>query len=332
MKKLIKIITTQESDLLDIRFWPTDICNFTCNYCFPGSVTNKLRYPKNVDTVIKNFRILFDTYVKNHNKKKFKINIVGGGEPSLWPHLKYFTEEIKKQHEVYIKLTTNGSRSLRWFQENTDFIDKFTMSCHHKDVDLDSFIENCDWIYEIGKEPGVLMLMDFMHWDKCVSYIDKMLCSKHPWSIQAKEVVSSPNHDITNYTEDQLNYLKQPLKRLPTSDRLLKNLSDFRIYESIALYDDDSAIPATPNKYIFDNVNNFKGWSCKVAIENLVITHDGSISGSCQDQIFKDANINLFSEDFEEKFKKSALDLEIIKCRFEKCACQPDTHITKWRS
>lgn len=331
MKQLIKIITTQEPELLDIRFWPTDICNFNCAYCFPGSVTNKLRYPKNVDTVIKNFRLLFNTYIENHNKTKFRINIVGGGEPSLWPHLKYFTEQIKKEHDVYIKLTTNGSRTLRWFQENTQYIDKFTMSCHHKDVDIDSFIENCDWIYETGKEPGALMLMDATNWDKCVSYVDKMLSSKHPWTVQAKDVVDAPGYDIDSYTEEQRNYLKQPLKRVPPSERLLQNIQDFKLHESIALYDDDSAVPATANKYISDNANKFTGWNCKVAIENLVITHDGSVTGSCQEQIFKDANINMFSEDFEERFKRSSLELKPIKCRFERCSCQPDTHITKWR-
>ena len=90
MKELIKIITTQEPNLLDIRFWPTDICNYNCAYCFPGSVTNKLRYPKNIDTVIKNFRILFNSYIQKHNKTKFKINIVGGGEPTLWPYFAQF--------------------------------------------------------------------------------------------------------------------------------------------------------------------------------------------------------------------------------------------------
>ena len=61
MKKIpIKIISTQEPDVLHVRFIPTDICNFNCSYCFPGSGNvNKFRYPKNIDTVIKNFRILF---------------------------------------------------------------------------------------------------------------------------------------------------------------------------------------------------------------------------------------------------------------------------------
>lgn len=329
---LNKIVTTRDPKVLDIRFWPTDICNFNCEYCFPGSVLNKLRYPKNVDTVIKNFRILFDEYKEKHNKEKIYINIAGGGEPSLWPHLNYFCENIKKYHDVFIKMTTNGSRKLRWFQENTKYIDKFTMSCHYKNVDIDHFINICDWIYESKKEPGALMLMDAKNWDMCEEYLNKMINkSKHPWTIQAKEVVDSPGLDINSYTQEQLDFFKQPLKRVPDSQWFLDNLNELNIYESIALYDNDRVVPAMANHYITNQENNFKGWKCNVAIENLVITHDGSVTGSCQEEVFKDTNINMFSEDFEESFNKSKFDLDTIICPRDCCSCQPDTHITKWR-
>jgi organic radical activating enzyme len=331
MNNLQKIISTQDKKTLNIRFWPTDICNFNCEYCFPGSVTNKLRYPKNVDTVLKNFKILFNEYTERHAKESFYINVVGGGEPSLWPHLNYFCENIKKNHNVYIKLTTNGSRSLRWFKENTKFIDKFTMSCHYKDVNISKFIEICDWIYENDKEPGTLVLMDAKNWHTCEEYLNKMLKeSKYPWTIQVKEVVDAPDLDIRSYSKEQLNFFKQPLKRIPDSQWILKNLHSIQIYESIALYDDNSAVPAMSNYYITNQINNFKGWNCNVAIENLVVTHDGSVTGSCQEEIFKNANLNMFSENFEEEFNKAKFNLDTIICPKQCCSCQPDTHISKW--
>lgn len=329
---LKKIITTQDPKTLNIRFWPTDICNFNCEYCFPGSVLNKLKYPNNVDTVIKNFRLVFDEYINKHNKEKFYINIAGGGEPSLWPHLSYFCENIKKQHDVFIKMTTNGSRKLRWFEENTKYIDKFTMSCHYKDINIDNFIKNCDWIFETGREPGALMLMDAKNWDKCKEYLDTMINeSKHPWTIQAKEVVDAPGLDMDSYTQEQLDFFKQPLKRVPDSQWFLDNLNDLNIYESIALYENDHAVPAMSNHYINNQENGFKGWHCNVAIENLVITHDGSVTGSCQEEIFKNANLNMFSETFEQDFDKARFDLDTIICPRDCCSCQPDTHITKWK-
>lgn len=62
MKKIIRIVNVQEPNVLDIRFWPTDICNYNCNCCFPESKDGVNRYHKNIDTIVKNFRKLFDVY------------------------------------------------------------------------------------------------------------------------------------------------------------------------------------------------------------------------------------------------------------------------------
>jgi len=332
MKQLQRIISTQDPELLDIRFWPTDICNFNCAYCFPGSVLNKLRYPKNIDTVVKNFRILFDSYIANHNKTRFKINIVGGGEPTLWPHFEQFCREIKQRHDVHIQLTTNGSRTVRWFEENTRAVDDVVLSCHQADVDIDNFIAVADYLFERGTDVSALMLMDASAWDRCMSLIEKMYASKHSWIIQAKEVVDAPGFDMLSYSQEQLDYLRQPIKRAPDSNWIINNIHRFRVHESIALYDNGAAIPVTPNYYIVNKINEFKSWNCNVAIENLVIVHDGSVSGSCQEQVFADTGINMFAEDFEERFNRSGLQLKTIKCPRNNCACQPDTHISKWRS
>ena len=106
MKKIpIKVISTQDSNILQVRFFPTDICNFACSYCFSGSGNiNKFRYPKNIKTVIKNFRTLFDEYTQKLNKTKFNLIIIGGGEPTMWPHIEQFCKEIKETHNVNINI------------------------------------------------------------------------------------------------------------------------------------------------------------------------------------------------------------------------------------
>jgi sulfatase maturation enzyme AslB (radical SAM superfamily) len=73
MKELIKIITTQEPNLLDIRFWPTDICNYNCAYCFPGSVTNKLRYQKILILLLKTLEYYSTVIYKNIIKQNLKL-------------------------------------------------------------------------------------------------------------------------------------------------------------------------------------------------------------------------------------------------------------------
>lgn len=329
MKKIpIKIISTQDSDTLHIRFWPTDICNFNCTYCFPGSHDAKFRYPKNVNTVVKNFRILFDLYTERLNKTKFHLFIVGGGEPTLWPHIEQFCKEIKEQHNVYTTIITNGSRTLKWWSDNSKYFDDVVLSTHNEFVDIEHQCEVGDLLYSAGVKTTGLMLMDAKNWDKCVDYVERMKSSKHPWFIEAKAVVDAPGHGMDIYTEEQLEYLKVGIKRLPDSEWLLNRLADIRTHESVVLFEDGSAQAARPHDIIVNKWNYFKDWQCDVALETLLIKYDGSVTGSCQAPIFANESINLFSETFEQDFKAN-IDFKSIVCPMEHCGCQPETHVTK---
>jgi MoaA/NifB/PqqE/SkfB family radical SAM enzyme len=330
--KLNRIVTTQPAHVLDIRFWPTDICDYDCTYCFPNSHPEIYRYPKNVTTVVKNFKTLFDVYTNKFNKTEFWINLVGGGEPTLWPHFNEFCREIKKDYNVKLKVTTNASRTIRWWKDNVQYLDGATLSAHHEFMDVDHFMEVGDFLYSNDVRVSALMLMDCEHWDKCVAIVEKMKTSKHPWIIEAKSIVQFPGKDINSYNQEQIDYIANTMKRVPDSDFILRHLRSFNIYESVALFDDGSAKPMTSEEYIHNKWNYFTDWTCHVPIENLVIIYDGTVTGSCNANIFKDAKINIFSETFKEEFEEKAFDLKPIKCPFKECACLPDTHITKYIS
>jgi organic radical activating enzyme len=331
MKKIIRIINTQEPNVLDIRFWPTDICNFDCSYCFPNSKDAIYRYPKNIETVIKNFRLLFDFYKEKFNKDEFRINLVGGGEPTLWPHFNEFCEGIKSTHKVRLQVTTNGSRTIRWWEENYHFLDKVVLSTHHEFCDVEHQKQVADFIFSKDIIIDALVLMDSMHWEKCVSIVESFKQSNYPWIIEVKAIVDSPGRDINSYTQDQLNYMKTSLKRIPDSDWLIKKLDLLNPFKSVALFEDNSAKTFTPDEYISNKVNSFYNWKCDVAKENLVITYDGSVSGSCQEQIFKNTNLNMFSETFESDFLTAQVELDSLICPRVFCSCTPDTHISKSR-
>lgn len=329
MKKIpIKVISTQDPDTLHIRFWPTDICNFNCTYCFPGSHDAKFRYPKNVNTVVKNFRILFDLYKEKLGKTKFHLFVVGGGEPTLWPHIEQFCKEIKEQHNVYTTIITNGSRTLRWWEDNSKYFDDVVLSTHNEFVDIEHQCAVGDLLYSAGVKVTALMLMDAKHWDRCVSMVERMKQSEQPWFIEVKAVVEAPGHGMDVYTEEQLEYLQTGIKRLPDSEWLLKRLSDIRTHESVVLFDDGSALAARPHEIIVNKWNYFKGWKCNVGLETLLIKSDGTVTGSCQEPIFEGEPFSLFSETFEENFK-SNIDFKPISCPLNYCGCQPETHVTK---
>jgi organic radical activating enzyme len=332
MKKIIRIINTQEPNVLDIRFWPTDICNFDCSYCFPNSKDAIYRYPKNIKTVIKNFRLLFDFYKEKFSKDEFRVNLVGGGEPTLWPHFKEFCEGIKETHKIRLQVTTNGSRTLRWWEENYQLLDKVVLSTHHEFCNIEHQKRVADFIFSKDIIVDALVLMDHMHWDKCVNIVESFKQSKYPWIVEVKAIVDSPGRDVNSYTSEQLEYMKNSFKRLPDSDWVIKKIDLLNPFKSVALFDDGSAKAFKPDEYISSKKNGFYNWKCDVAKENLVITYDGSVSGSCQERIFKNSNLNMFSETFEVDFLKAQVELDTITCSSLLCGCTPDTHISKSRS
>tara|TARA_B110000858_G_scaffold81166_1_gene94098 strand:+ start:248 stop:721 length:474 start_codon:yes stop_codon:yes gene_type:complete len=156
MTNIIKIVNTREEDYIAITYFPTDICNFDCTYCFPGSHPSKYRYRKDTDFVIENFKKLFAFYKLKFNKSKIYFEIAGGGEPTLWPDLLKFCKEIKKVPDLSIALVCNGSRTLRWWNTIIPYIDEVMLSYHNEFTKTEHYINVADLIWENGKKVNAM--------------------------------------------------------------------------------------------------------------------------------------------------------------------------------
>lgn len=331
MKKLIKIISTQEPEVLQIRYFPTDICNYNCSYCFPGSGNvNKFRYPTNIDLLIKNFSVILDFYKNNLGKNKFHLQLAGGGEPLLWPEINIFCKALKEKFDIRITLITNGSRTTRWWEENFECFDEVALSCHHEFVKLNHFVAVADLLYKKGINVFAQVLMDARYFEKCKQNIEYMMTySKTSFYIQTKEIIDAPGMGMDVYTEEQLQYLQNSSKRLPDKEKIINMLETKKIYESALFFDDDSMILASAGTVIVNKLNKFKAWSCNVGMESLVINADGGVRGSCQEPLFSNMNFNLYSSTFESDFLNAKIKIGAITCIRDECTCTTETHITK---
>jgi organic radical activating enzyme len=321
----IKIKSLAKTNILNIRWSPSNVCNFKCDYCFPGSNEGNFKVPTDTSMVISNFQHLFNQYTKL-GKTKFHLDI-GGGEPTLWKDLDKVILEIKKSNDVYVSVTSNGSRTLRWWKENGHLIDNATLSHHVKEGNIDHMIDVADILYSLNKKVTILVLMDPTIWDSCVSAIEYMKAhSKYPWFILAKEVVG-----YLPYTKVQKTYMSKELKRLPNPAWFLKNYNlifdgSMKIFESIVWLEDKFfPVLATPNTYVNRGWTNFKGWDCNIGLDSIYVSWDGVLQGSCGQPLFDQRyNIldNNFINIFNPEFKQS-------KCQMECCTCIPETHLTK---
>lgn len=325
MKQLVAIKSTQPEQHLNIGWATSNVCNFKCRYCFPGSNEGDVANPQDVDLVVNNISHVIEHYRTNLDKQFFHLTILGG-EPTVWRDFDRFLEKIKLVDGVYVSILTNGSRTLRWWNEYGGLVDNLTLSLHISQADLDHSIQVADIVYSKGKKVTVQVLMDTECWDRGVQAINYMKeNSRYPWMIETKPVV----HSTVEYTPEQTAYLKSSLKRYPTFAWLLKNIrylfnGHIRLYRSRAIYTDGSSTRAKPSTYILSGDTDFSGWSCNIGIESILIDQWGKINGSCGQLLF-DANI--LDTDFASKFNPY---LGPIICSMPSCTCLPATHASKF--
>jgi len=325
MKQIVSIVSTQPKDHLNIGWATSNICNFKCRYCFPGSNEGDAPNPKNVDLIVNNITHLINHYRTTLDKKFFHLTVLGG-EPTVWKDFGNFLEKIKLVDGVYVSILSNGSRTLRWWREYGGLIDNLTLSLHVSQADLDHSIQVADIVYGLGKKVTVQVLMDTDCWDQCVEAVDYLKKnSRYPWMIETKPVV----HSTVEYTPIQTEYLKSSLKRYPTFTWLLKNIrylfnGHIRLYRSIAKFNDGTKLKAKPSTYILSGNTKFKGWSCDIGIESILIDQYGNINGSCGQTLF---NTNILDNNFISKFNPH---LGATICNMDACICLPATHASKF--
>jgi hypothetical protein len=323
MKKIIKIETMEPKKRLRIEYMAGNFCNYKCSYCGPYANGGDVRWPKDFDMLVKHFRHLLDFYVRN-GRDKFEINILGG-EPSLWPDIVKFSRIMKLEYNVKITMTSNGSRTLRWWDENADAFDNILFSYHYAEADLKHYINVLDIVYDKDIPLNALVMMDPNYWDEIIAAMDIMKAtSQNSWFINAMEINPS------RYTQEQREIFKKHVKRMPPIHRLIKDE-----YENIlkgkttVIFDDGSKEKVERNYFSVNDLNNFEGWMCNIGIENLNIKADGKLTGVCDNKTFDEKDYyNIYDPKFIDKFNPKLIP---TVCEKPKCWCQPEILMTKWK-
>lgn len=316
--KLVEIKSNWKDSELRIEFMLGNTCNYKCWYCFPDSNTGTHRW-QDYDLIVKNFVHLIREY-KALGKKKIYVQIIGG-EPTIWPKLGDFAKVLHEEGCI-VSMSTNGSRTIRWWKENAKYFNKIILSCHHQEMDVEHSIQVADIIYESNCIVDASVLMDPREWDKCTAIVEQLKTSKHRWSIIASEVL----HDTINYTQEQLEYILGHIKRRPNLWYFLKN-NKYHNDSVKVMFADGSSKRVQPNWISLNGLNHFYGWQCNVGVDSLFITKDGVISGACGIKLYGNPEYyNFYDLDFSEKFKPT---LTPVKCNLVGCYCQPEINLRK---
>lgn len=175
-------------------------CNFDCTYC-----VDYLHDNFSPHVPLENMQRLVDVIYEQHGMNVFWS--LTGGEPTINPKFIDLCRYIKEEKGArFVSLTTNGSRTAKYFKELFEYIDGITLSFHfeHMEHRVDEYIEKCieieNWRRE-WNERQELSGNKFPDWDK--GYVKKTLILRfmvYPGQFENVERMEKAfrDHGITN--------------------------------------------------------------------------------------------------------------------------------------
>jgi MoaA/NifB/PqqE/SkfB family radical SAM enzyme len=320
----MKIIKIQDNKpkLLKIYYDLSNVCNYSCWYCFPDSHAGTEPWP-DAELVKHNLVHLIKHYQENSDINDIEVNFLGG-EPTLWKHLGSVAKFIKSQVKCRICILTNASRTLRWWEEYAEYFDHIGISVHHETADINHIIDVSNILYRkrISFYTGVLM--DFKNWDKCVKIVDQLAQTKKKWTVIAKPIHIN---GVSNYNTEQLAYLKDQVKRNPSLISFIQNYKIPRKKYKVTKENGETFTTKNPNYFSMNMLNHYEGWYCNVGVNYLYIDRTGVISGTCKQKLYGlDFYYNLYDENFLEKYNPNITG---VICEQKICMCGGEASLTK---
>lgn len=306
----IKIISHKQ---LKVIWQVTTACTYKCDYC-PKELHEGTSKKIDLDEL----SVFLDKLVS-----KQPTFILSGGEPTIHPQFIDIVSLLKSRN-INVISDTNLSRTTRFYEEASNFVDNWCVTLHPQEHTLD--IEKIKTLTD--KSFTVIYLMaDPRFWDKSMLWWDEL--KKIP---RIKAIVLKPLDNWSNsgwyyneYTENQIKFYEgtSPIvnfskleiqERLPQYSWLADQGSD-------VVWNDGTTSTLDPDQLMKDNLNKFKGWKCEAGEEVIVLGPECDISlATCGvKRLGHYRNFNL------ETLQESTI------CPYEYCHCGTDIKATKYK-
>lgn len=312
-KNPYSVVSNDYPETMHIEWVINNVCNYKCSYCMPDLHSGTSGQPH-----FENSLKFLDFVHKNINPNK-KMLTLSGGEPTMWPRLSEFLRQMNPNYMVTI--VTNGSRTLRWWQ---DFIDEvqnltvITISVHLEYADLEHIISLCK-ILERKVRTTVLVLFNPAKRAEAKIFAERLEAENLNITYTIKPVTKRYEEDSDNESEEYTTEDKQFISKYTKY-----NQKGFPNVLTAARLSVDGEIKPSffGGEMIANKTNKFAGWWCEAGRKRLTIWHDGNVYGAqC-----KTAKQNLLGN------INNSGEIKIINglvCDIMHCACLPDMRIPK---
>ena len=287
----------------------TDFCNQRCTYCAPslnvGKYANSPLFPTDNDIDLFITKLIA---VQQQTQKKLIVSI-SGGEPTLHDKLPSIIERLHDYATII--LTTNGARSVSWWQSLPKQPHMVILSLHPEYYDSKKLkINQLSEFLKDNEVPIQFNLMCLPHmWDTVMAIFndidDKFKPFVIPKVIQDQDTFT---RNIYSYTPEQLEFIKNYPKIVdPTIP-----------WNVQAVYADGNTGFAIPNAIMAEGLNYFQNWKCSAGSEGISVFPNGQVrAGICNAKLLGTvSNFNFLPE--------------YLNCPRPSCVCAGDVFLNKY--
>jgi MoaA/NifB/PqqE/SkfB family radical SAM enzyme len=275
-------------------------CNYDCSYC-PSSIHDNSSPHTNI-------KVLKNTVDKLMEiGKPIRISLTGG-EPCVHPKIEYLIEYIKEK-DIWLSITTNGTRKPLWYAFQN--VNQYVFSIH-MEYDYLETLNTIQTIYGANSTQIIVNLMCHQNMMKEAREVANILDSKNIRYNLRRIRWTEGDHDLF----DDMRYDQKDLDYILERDSTVEP-------NTIIWYkkDTDEVTQYHANDVIKKHLNQYKGWSCNVGIESLMINWDGDVHrATCR---VGGSLGNIYNGTF-------VIPTAPVTCDRNFCTCAADIPITKY--
>lgn len=286
MKSIVKYTPNEKVFIAEVIL--TTVCNQECEYCICEIPTNPCPTHMEVTQIphlIKMFKYIKDNDVFGHDG--FGISVLGG-EPTMYPYLKYLYTELNNL-ELPLTLITNGT--------NVEILHELDLS--NTTVFATYHASDCDIPFDV--------------WYSDLSKVDAKIVMYNMLSTEYNVEEQIANYESVDPSHKRI---LNPIDRFPeheSYDKYKSYLSERDDLEATIEYSDGEIVDKKWTEYYLCNEFNVFGFKCETSI--IFINELGNVYRCANDIMRERPLFNLRDDTF------NILKSCDVVCPYTKCGC-----------
>lgn len=298
----------------------TKRCNFDCSYCDDWDTnTTEFAYSHSRNIKHPSFDKMIAIIDAVEDLGYYDIEwALTGGEPLVIPHINQVLKYMREGGPHSITCVTNGSMKLDRIIEAFGYLDHLILSFHYEFTynRIDEYIGKCIALHKYAMDNNKRFTPRFMlypgKFDVFKDIYDKLLAAgiKVP---EFRNIQPLPNQ---RFIEGRNSYYNTEEDEMIEWFREQSNY----VQDCILVYPDGTEKRSYPDEITFKEWNEFRGWTCKVGVDQLRLDPDGWVyRGECRAG-------GILGNVLDPEFEKPA---DSIICPFDKCLNYVDITMPK---